>query len=456
MLSQESEDDAWFTAWRTQELERVDASGLTYLDYTGAALYPASVVRADAERLLTSVLGNPHSEHLPSRTSSTDIAAARHAILSFLNASPDDYEVILTANTTGACRLVAESFPFGSVGELLVTADNHNSVNGIREYARSAGAAIRTIELDSELRLVDAHGAIDRWPVAAPSLFAFPAQSNFSGVRHPLELVGLAQSRGWRVLLDAASYLPTSDIDLSTIKPDFLALSLYKIAGYPTGVGALIARKDALADLQRPWFSGGTVKWASVQHQRHRLNDGAEGFEDGTPSFLAAAAVAPALNAVRSVDRPRLARHLTCLTSALLDGIQSLSHGNGRPLVKIHGPSSTNDRGATIALSLHDSDGLSIPYWHVESAARDAGIAVRGGCFCNPGCAEAAFDFPAAKVGSCLQWLGPHFTIPRFAACLDDRTVGAIRVSMGLGSIRQDVDRLLSFLSRYAVATAAA
>jgi hypothetical protein len=133
-------------------------------------------------------------------------------------------------------------------------------------------------------------------------------------VRHSLDLIGEARQRGWRVLLDAASYLPTSDIDLREVKPDFLTLSLYKIAGYPTGLGALIARKDALAELRRPWFSGGTVKWASVQHQRHRLSDAPEGFEDGTPSFLAAAAVEPALAAVRSADRDRLARHLRHLT----------------------------------------------------------------------------------------------------------------------------------------------
>jgi selenocysteine lyase/cysteine desulfurase len=85
----------------------------------------------------------------------------------------------------------------------------------------------------------------------------------------------------------------------------------------------------------------------------------------------------------------------------------------------------------------------------VESAARDAAIAVRGGCFCNPGCAEAAFAFPDVRVRSCLDTLGDAFTIPRFASCLDDHTVGAIRVSMGLGTVRADVDRFLTFLQRY-------
>ena len=449
-------DDAWFTDWRRRELERVNGADLAYLDYTGAALYPASVVKADAERLLTTVLGNPHSEHLPSRASSDDIAAARLALLSFLNASPDEYDVILTANASGACRLVAESFPFSGAGELLLSADNHNSVNGIREYARQSGAGVHTIALDRELRLVDPVAAIERSPVAAPSLFAFPAQSNFTGVRHPLALVSVAQNRGWRVLLDAASYLPTSDIDLQVVKPDFLTLSLYKIAGYPSGVGALIARRDALSELRRPWFSGGTVKWASVQHQRHRLSDGPEGFEDGTPSFLAAAAIPAALAAVCAADRARLARHLRCLTSRLLDGLGTLRHSNGGSVVRVHGPAGIVDRGATVALTVHNADGQSIPYWHVESDAGKDGVAVRGGCFCNPGCAESAFDFPAARVGACLESLGDGFTIPRFAACLDDRTVGAIRVSMGLGTIREDVDRFLDFLRRYTEVRAAA
>ena len=112
--------------------------------------------------------------------------------------------------------------------------------------------------------------------------------------------------------------------------------------------------------------------------------------------------------------------------------------------------------GATMALTIADQYGRSVPYWEVEAAAHDAGIAVRGGCFCNPGCAEAAFAFPDARVRSCLDTLGDGFTIPRFASCLDDHTVGAIRVSMGLGTIHADVDRFLAFLIRYAEVVVAA
>src|SRR4029453_19105970 len=79
-----------------------------------------------------------------------------------------------------------------------------------------------------------------------PGLFAFPAQSNFSGVRHPLSLVRRAQELGHHVLLDAAAYVPAHALSLRECPADFAAVSFYKMFGYPTGVGALIARRHAL------------------------------------------------------------------------------------------------------------------------------------------------------------------------------------------------------------------
>ena len=65
--------------------------------------------------------------------------------------------------------------------------------------------------------------------------------------------------------------------------------SFYKLFGYPTGVGCLLARKTALAKLRRPWFSGGTITVASVQGDKHYLADGESAFEDGTLDYLGAA-----------------------------------------------------------------------------------------------------------------------------------------------------------------------
>ena len=62
-----------------------------------------------------------------------------------------------------------------------------------------------------------------------------------------------------------AAFVPTNRLDLHRWKPDFVPLSFYKMFGYPTGAGALLARKSALAKLRRPWYAGGTITIASVQ-----------------------------------------------------------------------------------------------------------------------------------------------------------------------------------------------
>ncbi len=45
------------------------------------------------------------------------------------------------------------------------------------------------------------------------------------------------------MILDGAAFVPTSRLDLSAWTPDFVAISFYKMFGYPTGIGALLARR---------------------------------------------------------------------------------------------------------------------------------------------------------------------------------------------------------------------
>ena len=169
-------------ALRMREFARLDAGRLVYLDYTGAALYPASLVRRDARRLATRVLGNPHSESAPSSASTDALDEARRLTLRLLDADPGEYDVAFTANATAAIRILAEAFPFTRGSRLVLSADNHNSVNGLRVAASRRRASIEYVRLDDDLRPVDPMPWLPR--ASQPSLFAYPAQSNFSGVRH--------------------------------------------------------------------------------------------------------------------------------------------------------------------------------------------------------------------------------------------------------------------------------
>src|SRR4029453_14693674 len=226
---------------------------------------------------------------------------------------------------------------------------------------------------------------------------AFPAQSNFSGVQHPLRLVDAAQRAGYTVLLDAAAFVPTNALRLDEVHPDFVALSFYKMFGYPTGVGALIARRDSLAALVRPWFAGGTVEFVSTQHRTHMMKTGAEAFEDGTPNFASIAAVPAGLELLGEIGMDNVKRHVSRLTSLLLAELAGLRHPNGKPMTRVHGPSDNRARGGTVAFNVLDRFGRAVPYQMVERKALSSGVSIRGGCFCNPGAAERAFGFPAKE-----------------------------------------------------------
>lgn len=73
----------------------------------------------------------------------------------------------------------------------------------------------------------------------------FTAQSNLSGVVHPLRLLKSAKEHGWHTLLDAACYVPTTVLDLAAHDfIDFVPVSWYKIVGHPTGLGSLIIKQS--------------------------------------------------------------------------------------------------------------------------------------------------------------------------------------------------------------------
>jgi molybdenum cofactor sulfurtransferase len=163
-------------ALRASEYSRCDTQGYTYLDYTGGGAYALSQVKAHTDLLARSVAGNPHSCNLASRLMTALIDRARRRVLEYFRASPDEYEVIFTPNATGALKLVGESYPFAPGGRLLLTADNHNSVNGTREFARRGGADVKYAPIVGPNLRLDASALADLLAHAAerPKLFACP------------------------------------------------------------------------------------------------------------------------------------------------------------------------------------------------------------------------------------------------------------------------------------------
>jgi selenocysteine lyase/cysteine desulfurase len=439
---------------RAADYPQLDQNKHIYLDYTGSGLYARSQLDAHMDILRSCVFGNPHSYNPTSMESTALVEQARAAVLRFFNASADEYVCIFTHNASGALKLVGEAYPFGEGCRYLLTFDNHNSVNGIREYALARGAEVTYIPLVLPDLRADESQLLDGFNLAQKgcfNLFAFPAQSNFSGVQHPLEWIDQAQARGWDVLLDAAAYVSSNPLDLSRWHPDFVPLSFYKMFGYPTGCGALLARREKLDKLSRSWFAGGTTSVASVRGKKYYPAEAPAGFEDGTVDFLNIPAVDIGLKYLEKIGYGRIHQRVMSLTGWLLEELNNLQHANGAPLIKIYGPLTAANRGGTIALNFFYPDGTIIPKHILEKEANRRRMSIRMGFFCNPGAGEIALDISPDELSSC-------FTRPQFETrisdldfqrCIDPKASGAVRVSLGLVSNFADVDSFVRFAESF-------
>lgn len=434
---------------RAVEYARLDLGGHIYLDYTGGGLYAESQLRRHHRLLAEHVFGNPHSSNPSSQAATQLVEHAREYVLNFFNADPDEYMAIFTSNASGALKLIGESYPFAN-GRYLLTFDNHNSVNGIREFAHARGAGVTYIPVGLPDMRVDA-SQLDR-ELSQPSkgghnLFAFPAQSNFSSVKHPLDWIEKAHQNGWDVLLDAAAFVPTSPLDLSKVKPDFVPISFYKMFGYPTGIGALLARKSAMAKLHRPWFAGGTITVASVQGDKFYLADGAAAFEDGTIDYLNIPAIEIGLKHIESIGYDVIQERVHCLTGWLLRNLTDMKHTTGVPLVRVYGPTRMEGRGGAVTVNFYDRDDQAFDHRFIEEQANKVNISLRTGCFCNPGAGEVALGISRVELDVCFTQPGHEnrLTVDDFRHCIDGKSSGAVRISVGMVTDFRDVQGFLAF-----------
>lgn len=421
-----------------------------YLDYTGSGVASRVQYEREFQDLAHGPLhGNPHSAHGPSMRSTERVERTRGRVLEFFGAPLDEYTAIFTANASHALGLVGEAFPFGPDRSILQLVDNHNSVNGLRQYARHAKAPIDVAMCGQDMR-VDDQDLMARLDSDRPGLFAYPAQSNFSGVKHAQTYANAASQRGWRTLLDTAAYVPNTPFNMRQSDADFAVMSFYKMFGYPTGVGCLIAKNEALAELRRPAYAGGTIWAVSSLGDWHEMAPGAAAFEDGTPNFLGVPALNYGLDILDKVGMETIATRTRCLTGWMLKHLTAMTHGNGVPVAEVYGPPHTGGRGATVSFNFLTPERRIVDERVVERMAADQQVCMRSGCFCNPGAGEVAFGLRREDLRAATDTTGTELpSFDEYLAKLGLQSAGAIRASLGIPSNLHDVQRFLQLADTF-------
>jgi selenocysteine lyase/cysteine desulfurase len=436
--------DDFFNKLRSKNYANLDEEGHVYLDYTGGNVTSKYQIEEHSRFLLNNTLGNPHSSNPTSQLSTQLVEEARKKVLSFFN--DEDYHCVFTANASGALKIVGECYPFEESGHFLLFTDNHNSVNGIREYCLNANGTYDYVPMNVEDLTVAEEALKEKIGDnrAKNKLFAFPAQSNVSGIKHSLEWIEYAQEFAWDVLLDAAAFAPTSKLDLKKYRPDFVSISFYKIFGYPTGIGCLLVRKDKFEKLHKRWFAGGTVSLASAKAPYHFLMNNYERYENGTINNQGIPAFKIGLEFIESIGMSRLNERVDGLMSYLFAKLKILRHQNGQPQLAIIGHPQRENTGGTMVMVFLNPDGSKVQFEKIEELANRRKISLRSGCFCNPGLDETQNCLTSEELSSYFESResGDYYEMMAHL----NKMRGATRISVGIATNKQDLDSYIQFV----------
>jgi len=357
---------------------------MIYLDHNATTpLAPEALEAMTA--VLRDLHGNPSSTHAAGRAAREAVEQARAEVAALIGASPE--EIVFTSGGTEA---------------------NDLAIRGARRARGRDHAVSSPIEHPSMLGpLADGptswlpvgrQGELD--PAALPPLLRpdtallalAVANHELGNVTDVRAFAALARAGGVAVHADAVQAAGKLPLDVAALQVDTLALSAHKLHG-PKGVGALFVRRGAALE---PVLRGG--------HQERERRAGTENVA-GIVGFGVAAELATA-----EVDR---ASEL----AALRDELEKRALGVEPDTVVVSGRVARLPNTSCLAVSGTKAETLVI-------GLDLAGVAVSAGSACSSGKVEASHVLSAMGLSQELAQ-------------------GAIRVSLGFGTVSADIERFI-------------
>jgi selenocysteine lyase/cysteine desulfurase len=342
-----------------------------------------------------------------------------------LGAPPDAYDVLFTSNTTEAINLAAESLGNevreGIKPVVLNTILEHNS-NELpwRRFSRFSlvrlpvddEGFLNMKELETTLRNYNREGRHGKKRIR---LVAVSGASNVLGTFNDLEEISRIVHRyGALLLVDAAQLVAHRKVDMLATGIDYLAFSGHKVYA-PFGTGALVARK-------------GLLHFSPAESERIQSS--------GEENATGIAALGKALVLLQRASPDVIRDEEQDLTRRLLHGMKLIAN------LKIYGvtdPSSPRfaRRGGVVLFGLK----YFPPNMMAQKLAEQGGIGVRYGCHCAHLLIKHLLHVSPflAHLQGLILTLFSRAKLP-----------GLVRVSLGIGSSEEDIDRFIAVLGSIA------
>lgn len=373
-----------------------------YLDTAATAQKPRVVIDAMVRALGEDYATVHRGVYARSAEMTLAFEAARRKVAGFIGGHED--EVIFTRGATEAINLVAQTWGRANLkpGDriLLSQLEHHSNIVPWQMVAAETGAQIDVCPLTDDHR-IDL-GAAEAILTEAHKLVAFAHVSNVLGsVLDAPRAAALAHKVGAKLLLDGCQSAPHMGVNVAALACDFYVFSAHKLYG-PTGIGALWAKAEILADM--PPYQGGGAMIDRVTFERTTYAPPPQCFEAGTPAITEAIALAAAVDYVRAIGPERIHAHEQALVARLRRELGAMND------VTLFGP---DDSAGIVSFAIDD-----IHPHDLGTILDEANVAIRAG-------------------HHCAQPLMDHLRVPATA-----------RASFGLYSTEADVDALLAGIAR--------
>jgi cysteine desulfurase len=361
----------------------------SYLDYNATA--PLRPEVREAMLAAFDAYGNPSSVHAEGREARALIEAARAKVAALAGARPEDVIFTSGGSEANALALAAQA---GEAWQCYMSAIEHPSVLSGGRFYRESTTRI-PVSADGVIDLGVLENELTKHHLGGWRPFvSLMAANNETGAIQPVQAAaGLVRAAGGLLHTDAVQVAGKLPLKFGALGADMMTLSAHKIGG-PKGVGALVLRPGVSVE---PLIKGGG--------QERRRRAGTENV-----ASIVGFGVAAELAAVEAKRSPELA--------ALRDELETKALGLVPELVVLAGRVERLPNTSCIAVPGTKAETLVI-------GLDLAGVAVSAGSACSSGKVEASHVLSAMGVAS-------------------EVAQGAIRVSLGFGTSRADIERFLN------------
>ncbi len=348
---------------------KVRGKRLVYLDSAATSQKPQQVIDALSDYYSRYNANVHRSVHTLGEEATAAYEAAREKAARFVGASAKD--LIFLRGTTEATNLVRFAWgeKFVKSGDVLVTTtmEHHSNIVPWQLLAKHKGATLKAVELnqDGTLDL----GSLEDLLKEAPALVAVTHCSNVLGtINDVAKICAMAKSAGATTLVDGAQAAPHMPVDVSAIGCDFYAYSSHKMLG-PTGVGALVGRKEILEEME-PFHGGGEmIREVFLDHST--WNDVPYKFEAGTVNIADSIGMGAAVDYLTELGMQKVREHDKEL---IRYGIEELGKVRG---FRMYGPTDPELKAGAISFNFAD-----VHPHDLATILDEEGIAIRSGHHC--------------------------------------------------------------------------